>query len=287
MRNFLVAVSLAVTIIFSAVAAQAAALMPTDWDTGWIVDRYDPAFFGSVGSHQGRDNVLAIQTTQSEAAANRGSQSSSFYNTQGRQHSVTGGAGDSFGAGLHVPNEWAHETEFGTVRTDIWGALVPTPPDPTAGDDRDYPIIGFTNFGDDPRFRVWDVNAGGWVDLGIAPVFGEWVDFNVVFTGLAYEYYVNGVLAYTDTTTNGMTDFDALMMQIYNCDDPTLNFDCHLSDTLEYTVYWSPLPAGDVAEPASVMPFGMAIIFLFGALFLGAGAGKLPYERHRRRQLMT
>lgn len=126
----------------------AADLMPdfASVPTGWTTDRYDPASFSNVGTYQGRNNVLGIGIDRAGKLANRGgAYQSTFYNTQGRQHAVTGGAGSFLAADLYIPDSWRDAVANGNVRTDMWGVMqnaVPVVPVVTA-----YPIIGFTNYG--------------------------------------------------------------------------------------------------------------------------------------------
>ncbi|MGC3961035.1 MAG: hypothetical protein QM813_24820 [Verrucomicrobiota bacterium] len=77
---------------------------------------------------------------------------STFYNTQGRQHALSGGAGSVVSADLYIPASWANPLN-GSVRTDMWGVL-PYPPSVNDPDPREYPIIGFSNYGGASRLRV-------------------------------------------------------------------------------------------------------------------------------------
>ena len=75
-------------------SALSAPIMPdfADVPTGWTTDRYDPASFSNVGTYQGRADVLGIGITGAGNLANRPSNyQSTFYNTQGQQHAITGG----------------------------------------------------------------------------------------------------------------------------------------------------------------------------------------------------
>ncbi len=242
--------------LLTTATANAVELMPdfADLPTGWVTDRFEPNSFSNVGTFMGRDNVLGIEIDEAQGAANRpGGQQGTFYNTQGRQYSVTGGAGDSFSAGLYLFESWADEAN-GTIRTDMWGALQRDPP-PTSGDTRTYPIIGFTNLDNTPRLRIWDGDVG-WIDLVLTLNFGEWVDLSVVFTGSEFEYYVNGNLAHTDTTANDASTFDVLIMQAYNFFDDSLDSSIN---PVNYTAFWSNTPA-DAPEPATLALLGVGLV---------------------------
>jgi PEP-CTERM motif len=227
---------------------------------GWYTDRYEPTSFSNVGTYQGRNDVLGIGITSAGSLANRASGfNSSFYNTQGRQHLLVGGAGSSVAADLYVQGSWATPAN-GSVRTDIWGVMANTAFDPSnvyAGI-TDYPIFGFTN--DDEgggRYRVFDGDvSGGWVDLAAPVVYDAWTAFEILFTGTAYEFLLNGNLVYTDSTINGSTDFRATIMQAYNFGDPA-NFPNAV--VADYTAHWSNVTAQAVPEPGSLALLGLAL----------------------------
>ncbi len=231
--------------------APAAELMPdfAGVPTGWVTDRYQPNVFANVGNFAGRDNVLGITTTADESLGSRpGPFQSTFYNTQGMQYALTGGAGDSLSADLWVPEEWRSEAN-GSRRTDMWGVM-------TDGSlVTDYPIIGFTNYGGTPTFRVWDDIA--WVNLSDPIQYGSWNRLSLLFTGASYEYYVNGNLAYTDNTLGaGTTGFSATIMQIYNLGDPAFP-NAVVND---YSAHWDNV--GDVPEPATLSLAGLSLMGL-------------------------
>ena len=190
-----------------AASAQAAPLMPdySALPAGWVTDRYDPNSFSNVGTYQGRDNVLGIGLTPAEGYNNRiGGFQNTFYNTQGRQHAISGGAGSTLSADIYTPQDWSNPLN-GSRRTDMWGVM-------TDGSSvTDYPIIGFTNYGGAPRLRLWDdVN---WVDLVLPVSYDTWTSLEIKYTGTAYEYLINGSTVYTDLTINGSTGFSATIMQ--------------------------------------------------------------------------
>jgi hypothetical protein len=182
MRNSLLAPTFAAVLMLGAAAlpAQAALLTPdfADAPTGWNTDRFAPDSFSNVGNYQGRDNVLGIGISRNQGSSARpNSQHGDFYNTQGRQHAVSGGAGSTLAADLFIEESWTDATQ-GHVRTDMWGV---TDNAPLA-----YPIIGFTNYGGAARYRIWDADtANGWVDLLTAVVPGSWVALAIEFTARA------------------------------------------------------------------------------------------------------
>lgn len=225
--------------------AQAAPVMPSfdGAPAGWVVDRYDSDSFSDVGTYQGRNDVLGIGISSTDGLSSRpAAYQSSFYNTQGRQHAISGGAGDTLSAALYIPDDWAN-SQLGHVRTDMWGVM-------NGGSALDYVIAGFTNYGGAPRLRIWDDElAGGWMDLGVVINYDDWTDFAVTFTGTSYEYRVNGSLVYTDATINGSTGFSAAIMQAYNfCGDTSIaGAVCE-----DYTAHWSNSQASAVPTPASL-----------------------------------
>jgi hypothetical protein len=251
----------AVVAMLTVTPARAGNIMPdfADVPTGWVVDRFDPETFRNAGTVNGRNNVLEIGISNDDSLANRpaGFQST-FYNTQGRQHAVSGGIGDYLAADLYIPTDWLDPTN-GSRRTDMWGVM-------TNGTGVSaYTIIGFTNYGGAARFRVWDPEAvgttDGWVNLATAVDTDDWNALRVDFTGTTFEYSIGGALVYTDITTFGTTGYSATIMQAYNFGDPALVG----AFPDEYEALWS----NAIPEPGTL------------ALFAGGLAG-LAVARRRR-----
>jgi hypothetical protein len=243
----------AATLLGLASAAATASLMPSfaDVPTGWTTDRYAPASFSNVGTFQGRGDVLGISINSSGALNNRpAAYQSSFYNTQGMQHAVSGGAGSSLAADLFIETGW-RDAGAGNVRSDMWGV--------TDNQPLQYPIIGFTNYGGNARYRVWDEDTAlGWVDLNIAVSFGEWTAFEIKFTGSSYDFYINGSQVYSDATIGNATGFSAVIMQAYNFGDPSIAG----AVPTPYTAHWSNAQA--VPEPASIALVALAMLVAGG-----------------------
>ncbi len=242
--------------LFLAWPAQAAMVMPdfSNVPTGWTTDRYDPDSFANVGPYQGRNDVLGIGISSTDGLSSRpGAYQSQFYNTQGRQHAISGGVGSVLSADLWIPSEWA-DADNGNVRTDMWGVM-------GGGSALDYVISGFTNYGGD-RYRVWDDETPlGWVDLLIPVVYDDWTTFSVELTATSYIYRVNGAVAYTDNTINGSTGFTAAIEQAYNfCGDTSIQG----AVCKDYTAHWANSDdPSKVPTPAS-LPLAALALFALG-----------------------
>ena len=267
----------AVGAIFSAVvavSAQAAPVMPDfalvtsapvalNSPTGWFTDRYEPNSFSNVGTYQGRNNVLGIgiDNAQNSAARAGTGQSGSFYNTQGRQHLISGGAGSSISADLFIDSAWRDPT-LGNVRSDMWGVMSDVGSSVTA-----YPIIGFTNYGaDGARLRVFDGDlaggSGDWVNILGPVLFNSWTSFEILFTGTSFEFSINGSLVYTDSTVGTSTGFKATIMQAYNFGDTNTGSPVPGAIEADYTAHWSNVKANAVPEPGSLALMGVALMGL-------------------------
>lgn len=214
--------------------------------TGWNTDRYNPSSFSNVGAFQGRNNVLGISISNSDGLNSRPpAYQSQFYNTQGKQHAVSGGIGSVLSADLFINSSWSDAIN-GNVRTDMWGVLSDATNAIT-----DYPIIGFTNYGG-ARLRAWDNN--GWHDLNATINYGGWNSFAMAFTGSSIDYSVNGVSVYTDSTSFvPSTGFSAVIMQAYNFNDPAITD----ANPVGYTANWS--NTQPVPEPSTFILFGAGL----------------------------
>lgn len=261
-KSYLARVCGLVAVTSMMATAQAAMVMP-DFDgapTGWTTDRYDPASFSDVGTFQGRSDVLGISISSAQGLNNRpGAYQSQFYNTQGRQHAISGGAGSVLSAALWIPDDWA-DADNGNVRTDMWGVMNSVAHPVGQGD---YPIIGFTNYGGAARLRVYDADTVlGWVDLTTPIAYDAWTDLAIEFTGTAYAYRVDGVLVYTDSTIDvTTTGYMAAIMQGYNfCGDTSIQG----ANCQNYTAHWSNTEEGSKVPTPASLPLAALALFALG-----------------------
>jgi len=246
-----------VCLVFLAVAPlHAGQLLPpfSDIPTGWFTDRYAPASFSNVGSYQGQSNVLGIGIDASGSFNNRPAPyQSTFYNTQGDQHAITGGVGDLITAALFIPSSWADPSASGNVRTDMWGVMT----DGTTI--TNYPVIGFTNYGGAPRYRVWDDSGSGqWIDLALPVQYDQWTGMGIALTPTSIVYTINGSPVAGLTDIGSTTNFSATIFQAYNFGgDPSIT-----GATFQpYTAYW----AEGTPEPGTVgMVLGGVSLVILG-----------------------
>jgi hypothetical protein len=251
-KKIVQAMTIATTV--ACAAAQAAPIMPdfSGAPAGWSTDRYAPANFSDIGSYQGRGNVLAIGISGADSLANRPSAyQSGFYNTQGKGHAMSGGAGSVLSADVYVPAVWG-DASNSHVRTDMWGVMSNASNAVT-----DYTIIGFTNYGGDARLRVWDSDVnGGWVDVLSLASFNDWMSLSIDFTGSSYVYSVNGNAVYTDNTIGGSTQFSSVLMQAYNFGDASIAG----ANAVDYTAHWANTQAAAVPEPTDLALIGVGML---------------------------
>lgn len=180
-------------------------------DPAWGTDRYSPNTVVANG-------VLELGISDADSAANRPpGYSGIFYNTQGLQRSVS----------ITGPWEVSGQIEVITGDTirrgDIWARTG------LVGDETDssYPIFGYRNFnpldpfnaspaGISSAWRIWDPEAGGWVELTTTVVDG-WHDLSFYYDGTSLNYSLNGDLVYTDGTPGLLADnLTTVFAQAYN-----------------------------------------------------------------------
>lgn len=219
-------------------------------DPAWVPNRYDPAGFESV-TYLG-DSRLRLTIAPP-------SLSDPFYNIQGRQRpgGITGEW--TLSAQVYVSSDF-NTTTGPLVRTALWGHSGTT----DAGGA--YMILGFTNASPTDalnpaadnrafRFRVFDVNFGDWIDLGVPAgfVFDTWHMLSGTSTGTDFEYRIDGVLVKTLPTADG-ADLLSAMVQGYN-----------FGQAASYSVYWDNVTATAIPEPATTAL--IAAVAAFGVAF--------------------
>lgn len=232
---------------------------PLGTTTGtWEVDRYPPAVFSNAGTLLGHNNVLDLGLSSADSLANRPPAfSSTFYNTQGRGFQLTQPNYAVLYGSVYLPSAWSSSAGPATYhRSDLWGVLSPaTGGDTCAGSACNiFPILGFTNA--DPgypgttnpatgRYRVFDGNNGGFIDLAMPVAYDQWSDLCIAWTGTDIRHYINGTQVYVQSNlTLGDNSFGPpimytrMIIQGYNFGST-------------YDVNWSGIGAGTVASAAA------------------------------------
>lgn len=218
---------------------------------GWVTDRRQPDSFSNIGCFQAACDVLGIGIGPSGSFANRPAAfQSTFYNTQGMQTNISGGAGDFLRAYLFVPASWGDHSQ-GSRRTDMWGVV-----QNGANVITDYPIVGFTNYGGAPRFRGWSSQTGSWTDFAASINYDGWNSVSTRFTGTTFEYYVNDTLAGTVLAGAGADHFSAMIMQAYNFGPGDASIVGAVNTP--YVAMW----ANEVPEPATYLMMGLGLLAL-------------------------
>ena len=237
----------------------------------WFTDRYEPTTFGLTNGTHGRNDVLNIGITSAGDYANRPSgYQYTFYNTQGRQYTITSGPGSYLlSADLWVKGTWASNppSSANSVRTDMWGVATNA-----AGNPWDYPIIGFSNWSGTGVFRGYDVNTGAWINFNNTVNYNAW---NTLALGWdantdVYTYYVNGATAGTVQGDGVATGLGAVIMQAYNFNDPKLVKPIAQQGnpgSSDYTAEWSNTPAVTATpEPASLALMATGLVAMAGVV---------------------
>ena len=217
------------------------AIGPTQAPGVWYTDRYAPAgFVGGQVAPDGRTGTL--QQSISAADFNRPAPYNSvFYNTQGRKFD-TPGLTSAF-IEMYIPGSWDALNQSVTGSEGRLGGFWATGADVNnaATATTIFPVIEFNNLVD--GFRVFDPEAGGtgYQNVSGFAGFDRWYEIGFQINGSDIEYFVNGMLVYTDSTIGTTTQFNNIILQGYNAGNA-------------YSIYWDNFQADSamVPEPASL-----------------------------------
>lgn len=181
---------------------------------GWQPDRYPPARFANAGTQFGRANVLRQGVAAADGPTVRPPPfNTSFYNYQGRRIFYVRPSGSYLRASLYIPTTWLSANPAGgelNRRAELWATL-----SPVANQTNDscetcnvFPVIGFSNastadpvnLGGAPRFRIFDAEAGGFLDLAGAPSGDRWHELVIVYKPGQVDYWLDDTRVYSDLT---------------------------------------------------------------------------------------
>ncbi len=238
---------------------------------GWTTDRYDPSSFAAPASPlAGRNSQLQIKIDQAQGYTSRPvAYQSSFYDFQGRTHSVAGsGTGDAISADIYVPSAFGDVSQ-GNVASYLWAVGY------QSGAPADYALIGFANTPGAGEFAVWNESDSAWVSVTVpagAVNYDAWNTVSIRFSGATFDYYVNGALVYSMNNTFGSGSIGGTIMDTFNFFDPTLSYtarnyavvwaDALLSQTITFTALAdTTLDAGSVPLVASASS-GLTVSFV-------------------------
>ena len=204
-------------------------LAATQTANTWYVDRYAPASF-EMFDFSGENVIKHSIDGVNDGSANRGAQSGSFYNTQGRKYDLGVGATKLY-ADIYIPADF----ETNHRRAGLWGTVVDLNDNITA-----YPILSFRNVdGMSPTFSYYSSDLQDWVDLSTSITYDAWYSLEIVLdlADQEFEYYINGALVGSDAASFGNTTHaQNMILQAYNFNDPALDAAQQSSDS--YDVYW-------------------------------------------------
>ena len=198
----------------------------------YYVDRYAPYGF-SVVNYLGSD-ILKHEINASDCETCRpGGYNSAFYNTQGRKYDTPDAL--SLAIDLYIPSDWATTNKR---MAGLWGTAIDASNGVSA-----YPIVEFTSDGGVPRFRGWNSDPGGWIDMGLPTGFAynNWYTITIKLTGDKFIYQV-GDLTLTENAL-GSVSISNMILQGHN----------NLTG-VTYDIYWDNFKTSGVKLAYSATP---------------------------------
>ncbi|MBK7094708.1 MAG: HYR domain-containing protein [Saprospiraceae bacterium] len=198
----------------------------------YYIDRYPPNGFSVVNYLGGERLKHEINAADCETCR-PGGYNYPFYNTQGRKYDTPNA--QSLAIDLYIPSDW--ETT-GRRMAGLWGSAIDVSNGISA-----YPIVEFTSDGGIPRFRGWNSDPGGWIDMGLPTGFAynKWYTISIRLVGNTFIYQV-GDLALTENAL-GSVSISNMILQGHN----------NLTG-VTYDIYWYNFKTKGVNLPYSTAP---------------------------------